>query len=420
MTEPIRVLHFADIHVGMENYGRTDPETGLSSRVRDFLHRLDDMIAYARERDVDLVIFAGDAFKTRAPNPTFQREFAHRVRDLAELAPTVLLIGNHDIAPTLLKASSVEIYDTLAVPNVYVADTFTVQVIETKRGPVVLGTAPYPMKARLLERQQTAGLTIAKIDAMLAEQVVHVLDDLSDEAEKVASEIGPDTPRLLTGHFSVAGAVLSSERGIMLGRDVTVPKTTLADERWDYVALGHVHKHQNLTAKQEGVPPVVYSGSMERIDFGEEGDPKGFCWVELERNHTQWEFVQVNARPFVTLFADLKADNNPTQRVIDLIEGHNLREAVVRLILQFTLESEARFNENAVRDALRRSGLFHLAGIRKDVDQPARVRLGASPEGLTETELLERYLISREVEPARRAELVEAAVDIFDEVEGRV
>ncbi len=76
MTEPIRVLHFADVHIGMENYGKTDPETGLSSRVRDFLRRMDEMIDFAREHDVDLTIFAGDAFKTRSPNPTYQREFA--------------------------------------------------------------------------------------------------------------------------------------------------------------------------------------------------------------------------------------------------------------------------------------------------------------------------------------------------------
>ena len=70
MTEPIRVLHFADVHIGMENFGKIDNETGVSSRVRDFLARLDDMVVYAREQDVDLIIFAGDAFKTATPSPT--------------------------------------------------------------------------------------------------------------------------------------------------------------------------------------------------------------------------------------------------------------------------------------------------------------------------------------------------------------
>jgi len=416
MPESIRVLHFADIHVGVENYGRTDPETGVSTRVRDFLHRLDEMIAYAAENDVDLTIFAGDAFKTRSPNPTFQREFAHRVRDLAALAPIVLLVGNHDVAPTLLKATTVEIYDTLAVPNVTVASEYKNHLIETKRGPVVVGTAPYPMRSRILENVSTAGMTIAATDKLVEQQLTEILTTLCDEANTLADEAGENVPRLLTGHFSIDGAVVSSERGIMLGRDVNVPRTILADPAWDYIAMGHIHKHQSLG---DGTPPIVYSGSMERIDFGEEGDPKGFCWVELARGETSWQFIPVDARNFVTLKADLRDDPRPTQTTIQLIEKHNLRNAVVRLLLRMSPESEAQFNENAVREALRRSAAFHIASIRKEVDHPERTRLGTSPEGLTPEQLLDRYLLSREIPPERRAELIELASEIFDEVSGR-
>jgi DNA repair protein SbcD/Mre11 len=180
------------------------------------------------------------------------------------------------------------------------------------------------------------------------------------------------------------------------------------------VALGHIHKHQNLTKGREGVPPVVYSGSIERIDFGEEGDPKGFCWVELGRDNTRWEFVPLDARPFVTLRADLTNSSNPTQESVRLVEKHNLKGAIVRLFLDMTPDVETRWNEAAVRDALRRADVFSLATIRKEVEQPARARLGASPEGLTPPELLERYLISREVPQERREELLKAAEDIFD------
>jgi exonuclease SbcD len=417
MTDPIRVLHFADVHIGMENYGRTDPNTGLSTRVVDFLRRMDDMIEYAREHEVDLSVFAGDAFKTRSPNPTFQREFAHRVRDLAELGPVVLLIGNHDVAPTLMKASSVEIYETLAVPNVIVADSYEVRQVETRRGPVIIGTAPYPIRSRILEHVPTMGLTIKQTDAILSEQLVEILDDLATEADQLAAQVGEGTPRLLTGHFTVSGAVVSSERAIMLGRDVDVPKMSVADPRWDYVALGHIHKHQNLTQGQDDVPPVVYSGSLERIDFGEEGDTKGFCWVDLAHGATSWEFIPAAARPFFTLRLDLRTDTNPTQTVIQELERFALQNAVVRLLLQFSPESEARFNESSVRDALKRAQVFYIAVIRKEIEQPTRARLGASPEGLTHRELLERYLLSKEVEPERRAELMEAAEEIFDENE---
>lgn len=408
MTDPIRVLHFADIHVGMENYGKTDPQTGLSSRVVDFLRRLDEMIEYARNNDVDLVIFAGDAFKTRAPNPTYQREFAHRVRDLSDLAPVIMLVGNHDLPPTMLKASSIEIYDTLRVPNVRVAADYEVFTVETKRGPVVIGSAPYPIRSRLLEDTRTAGMTIAQTDALLQENLTEILDDMAEQADQY------DMPRLLTGHFTLAGAIFGSERGIMLGRDIQVLLSSVADPRWDYVAMGHIHKHQNMTKGEKGVPPVIYSGSMERIDFGEEGDPKGFCWVELARGETTWSFIQLEARPFVTLTADLRTAENPTDQVLKLIAKHALRDAVVRLNVQLAPETESRLNETTIRDELKRVGISQMAAIRKQVDQPVRARLGGSPEGLTQEQLLDRFLLSKELPAERRAELMEAAAVIFE------
>ncbi|MCC6616239.1 MAG: exonuclease SbcCD subunit D [Anaerolineae bacterium] len=414
MTDPIRVLHFADIHVGMENYGKFDPETGYSSRVRDFLHRLDEIIAYGAEHDVDLIIFAGDAFKTRAPNPTYQREFAYRVRDLSQLAPLVMLVGNHDMSPNQLKASSIEIYDTLAVPNVWVADTYETRVISTKRGDVVVGAAPYPIRSRIIDDERTRGLTIAEIDGRLQSDLAQILETLAEEAD------AHDLPRLLTGHFTINGAIFGSERGIMLGRDIQVLPSAVADPRWDYVALGHIHKHQNLTHGRDGVPPVIYSGSLERIDFGEEGDPKGFCWVELARGETQWRFIPVDSRPFVTLEADLRESSDPTAETVDLIEEYKLEEAIVRLILKLTPETEARFNEGIVRDALRRARVSSVAAIRKEIDEPARARLGDNPEGLTDLELLERYMISKQFEGERRAQILAEAETIIDSVQARM
>ncbi|KAB2862544.1 MAG: exonuclease SbcCD subunit D, partial [Anaerolineae bacterium] len=147
----IKLLHFADVHIGMENYGRTDPSTGLSTRVMDFLRRMDEMVGFAEQRAIDLAIFAGDAFKTRNPNPTFQREFAWRILDLAKICPVVLLVGNHDLPINIKKASSLEIYDTLRVPNVTLGDQYKLHLVETKSGIVQVATAPYPVRARLLE-----------------------------------------------------------------------------------------------------------------------------------------------------------------------------------------------------------------------------------------------------------------------------
>ncbi len=412
MSAPIRVLHFADVHIGVENYGRHDPDTGLSTRVRDFLRRMDEMIVHARDHEVDLVIFAGDAFKNRTPTPTFLREFAFRVRDLAELAPVVLLVGNHDLPQTALKASSVEVFDTLGVPNVWVADTFTGRVIDTKRGPVYVGAAPFPMRAHVLTDEETREATsISETNLLLERKVSGYLETLAQEAA------AHDMPRLLTGHFTVSGAAVQrgSERTIMLGQDIEIMISALAPPGvWDYVAMGHVHKHQNLTDGRAGMPPIVYSGSMERIDFGEEYDQKGFVWLELQRGDAQWSFVPVQARPFVTLRGDLKASEDPTADALELLRTRQLDQAVVRMILEMTPETANRLDEKAIRDALHEADVHMIAGIQKAVDQVARTRLGSSPEGLSDLELLDRYLTAKEVRAERREQLLEAARPLLD------
>ena len=91
---PVRILHFADAHIDMANYGRHDPDSGLPVRVVDFLNALDQIIDHAIENRFDLVLFAGDAYKDRNPHPTFQREWGKRMMRLSRAEiPTLLLVG---------------------------------------------------------------------------------------------------------------------------------------------------------------------------------------------------------------------------------------------------------------------------------------------------------------------------------------
>ena len=94
----MRVLHFSDLHIGVENYGRIDPETGLSTRLGDFLAAFDQVVDYAIDNHFDLVLLAGDAYKGRDPSQTHQREFARRLTRLSTAGiPSFLLVGNHDL-----------------------------------------------------------------------------------------------------------------------------------------------------------------------------------------------------------------------------------------------------------------------------------------------------------------------------------
>ncbi|MCW1970970.1 MAG: metallophosphoesterase, partial [Anaerolineae bacterium] len=114
MADAIRVLHFADLHIGMENYGQIDPLTGVNERVLDFIRRLKEIVDYALDNDADLVIFAGDAFKTRDPNPTYLREFGRQIMRLSRAGlPTLVLVGNHDMPLMDKRATSLDVFRTL-------------------------------------------------------------------------------------------------------------------------------------------------------------------------------------------------------------------------------------------------------------------------------------------------------------------
>jgi len=409
--DKIRLLHFADLHVGMENYGRLDPATGVNGRVLDFLHRFDELIDYGLEREVDLVIFAGDAFKTRNPNPTYQRAFARRVKRLVDAGvPIVLLVGNHDLPTMAQRASSVDIFRTLDVPNVVVGWEEKVHLIETRRGPVQVATVPYPVRQRLLTQDDYRGLSIRDLDEKLQAIVAELI-------QAMAQQLDPDVPAVLAAHLSVSGASFGSERSVMIGRDAVVLKSVLADPAWDYVALGHIHMHQSLNG--DSYPAVVYAGSPERIDFGEEGQPKGFCWVELARGKTAWEFVEVDARPFVTVRADvrdIRADvrqaADPLLALRQEVAKHDLTDAVVRLILRLRADQETLLRDRDIRALL--ADAYFVGGINREVEREARVRLGSlAPEEMTDRELLAKYLETKNTDPERAQTLLAHAEAIF-------
>jgi DNA repair protein SbcD/Mre11 len=405
----IRLLHLADLHIGMENYGRVDPASGLNGRVMDFLRRFSQVIDYALENEVDAVLFAGDAYKSRDPNSTYRREFARRIKRLADAGiPVVLLVGNHDLPAQERRASSVDIFRTLEVPNVLVASRDRLHLLKTRRGDLLqVATVPYPVRQRLLAHEEHKDRTIAELDQFVQQLV-------TENIRGLAAQVDATLPAVLVGHLSVSEAQYGSERAVMLGRDVVVLKSVLADPTWDYVALGHIHRHQELNAGQH--PPIVYCGSLERIDFGEEKETKGFVVADVQRGSSHWQFCPVEARAFVTFRADVRGEADPLGAVLKAIAQHPIQEAIVRVIVQAHAEQEGLLRDAEIRRAL--SEAYYVAGISKEIERPHRQRLGGlSPEELTPAQLLTRYLEDKGSPPDRIELLLKHAQEILAEAD---
>ena len=404
----MRILHFSDLHLGVENYGRIDPRTGLSTRLLDFLSTLDELVEYALAEGVDIVLLSGDAYKGRDPSQTQQRELAQRLARLtAAGVPVFLLVGNHDLPQAVGRATAVEIFHTLEVPNLWVGDHLKTYTVPTPKGPLQIVALPWPRISTLLTREVSRGLTIDQV----REKIEHVS---TCGIQECVQALDPSVPAVMAGHVTVNGAKTSTERSMMLGQDCALFPSAVHKPELDYVALGHIHKHQILRED----PMVVYSGSLQRVDFSEEGDTKGFCVVDLDpsapqgRRMRDFSFEAVKARPFLTIEVSVSpGDEDPTNSVIRAIMGRNIVDAIVRLKIVLTAELDVHLREAEIRDALK--GAHYVASITRDVERDRRTRIPPSvAQDLTPLAALRLYLESRDMEPERRERLLRHAEDL--------
>lgn len=402
----IRILHFSDLHLGVENYGHLDPRTGLSTRLGDFLRSFDSVVEYALDEDIHLVLFCGDAYKTRDPNPTYQREFARRIRRLSRTGiPVFLLTGNHDLPLARGKANTLEIFDTLDVDNVVVANMLSTHCIETKGGKVQIVGLPWPIRSHLVTKDEFKGDNVEETNRRLGDAIDALVREETENLD-------PGLPAVLAAHGSVFGATYGSERSVLLGQEVIIPSSTVANPAFDYVALGHIHKHQVLRSAD---PPVVYAGSIERIDFGEEKEQKGFVLVQLEKGSAQFQFIPLEVRSFLTIEVEAK-EEDPTVQVLETIAAHDIKDKVVRLIVHTTSEKEPLLRDSEIFQALGEA--FHIAAVNKDVERPIRLRLGTrNYEEMTPREILKTYLEVKQVPSERAGVLMKYADELLQDVD---
>ena len=356
----MKILHFADAHIDTANYGRRDPQTGFPLRVLDFLNSLDEIIDYAIDEKVDCVLFAGDAYKNNNPSPTFQREWDKRILRLEESKIlTYLLIGNHDIGGAS-KAHGMAEFTSFKTEYVHVVDD--VQLIATPDFELLC--LPWLPKSEI--KQGPARL------------------------EKLIEKMNPDVPSIFIAHCTVGGAKYSSGQPTEFGNDFILPKNLLLESGFDYVALGHIHKNQDLNEGKH--PSVVYPGSIERVDFGEAQDKKYFVVADISSGKTKLDWRELkNIRPFVNQQLELTSKENIIEQIKeDMPSSEMIRDGMVKLVLIYPWSWDSLIDELAIRELYKESFIFNLV---RDAQREVKVRLpkafvvGSS----SEAELIDLY-----------------------------
>lgn len=428
----LRLLHFADLHLGVEAGGRTNPSSGLNQRVHDVCDRLDEVCQTVENDGVHAVIFAGDAFMNPRPSPTLQKLFAQGLRRLVRSGAAVfLLVGNHDLPKMAGIAHPHAIYPALEVEGVVVGDR--ARAYEVALAP----DAPVPC----LQVAALPHFSRAEVTAQLREDEdpqAFIEARVSDRVRALGGSVEPSLPAVFAGHCHVTQAEVGRAQTLFGVSDVEVSLSTLTSgQPFPYYALGHVHGRQVL----QDHPFVAYSGSLERVDFGEgdrvdvppqgkiatkEGESKGFFRFDLAERDGSWalkgdpEFRPVHARRFLTVALGDLDPSDPASDIATRIgrareEGARWDDAFVRVV-----GSLGGADRGRVTAVMVRASMPEAYDVRLSLEAPDRsgVRDPRFATRMGEIEALERYVESREDWADDRAELVRVGRELVNEVLG--
>ncbi len=326
----IKLFHTADLHFGVENYGRVIPQTGIHSRLWDFKLAFERCVDQAIEQKIDCFVMAGDAYKTAYPSPTQQKLLMEQFFRLhAARIPIVMVVGNHDHPLSFGKANALDVCSYVPLDGFYLFSKPGICIVPTNNGPLQIVGIPWPTRNHVVAREQHHVKDQRDIAGYLSEQISSIITSL---AEKLDSTI----PAVLVGHLTVSNGVFSgSEKCAVYGTDPIFMPSQLAIKPFDYVALGHLHRYQNVN-KNDKIP-VVYSGSIERVDFGERKEEKGYCRVSIgvgnwEERVTEHAFVPLTTRSMLQIEVVLDAGKNQTDQIVDTIKKYDIRGAIVKIL----------------------------------------------------------------------------------------
>jgi exonuclease SbcD len=264
----VRILHTSDWHLGRTLHGED-----LHAHHAAFLDHLVDLV---REREVDVVLVAGDVYDRAVPGVPSVRLLGDALGRLSALATVIVTPGNHDSAARLGFASTL-LRDGLHI--LASVETLDVPVVvEDADGPVAFYGVPYldPDAVRAALAAPGAPPLPRSHEAVLVAAMERVRADAA----------GRDGARVVVvAHAFVTGAEPSeSERDIRVGGFDQVPASAFRGA--DYVALGHLHGAQEVraagsTRPRGRAPRIMYSGSPLAFSFGERLQRKSSALVEL-------------------------------------------------------------------------------------------------------------------------------------------
>lgn len=325
----LKIVHTADLHLGvsLSNISPSDEETERK-RILDFFNQLKEIRDFAVKEKCDFFIIAGDVFHHRRPSGFVLDEFSRVINSMLKENVVVLVVaGNHDQPISRDVRSYIKALHDIGPKNFFYVDRPTVKSIRGFHSGRTVCFICLPYFHPTLLDPKSYEDAVRSSFAKLREKAGARYDYM-----------------VVVGHFLTREAKLSKGAKMVIPvDDVPISERSISSDDVSYVALGHVHKAQEVAKR------IVYSGSVERINFGEEEDEKFFVFIEEQGGDLEYHFRKLKCRPMLTIpgpkaevngrSIDLTKTDDPTLELLNILRKAKILEgAIVRLIC--TLRSD--------------------------------------------------------------------------------
>lgn len=369
----MKIITFADAHIGISTYSTIDPKTNLNTRVLDSLNGIDQIINYAEENNIKYILFAGDMFKNALPSPTLVREINKRIKASTEKGiKWIIQDGNHDVSPLETAKSALDPLSTLKVENVEHTRFEKTYMIDNNIRVLVLPTYT-----------------------------------TQEEVENILSKYNDNIKTIVMGHFTSLNAKLND--WLIASNEDAIDIKIFQKPNILAVVLGHLHKHQILNTN----PLSYYCSSTIRTDFNEEHDKKGFVVLDIDNNYNvSYIFKEIKTQEFLSVKMDLVGEDDAQANVMAYL-NHIKKDLIDKVVrVQLTLDKENNIDDNEILEFLKNNNVSYIANISKIFDREQLIRNKDINEQITEEEALREYFKDN----SDKDEIIKLGISIINEM----
>ena len=388
----MRIIICGDTHIGaVFGLGRPNGKGG-NTRVDDYEKTLNHVIDHAIETEADIFVQTGDIFEYRDPSVEHMNIVDKALKRLSNAnIATFVIMGNHDYKKSGSSfTSSIVSLSAVEYPNVrMLLEPEVVQVCNSKNEKVNLILFPYR------DRKMYEGETTKEQSESYN---MHVQD--------LIGSVDNDDPTLFVGHnFFYEGSY--NDYG---GTEVMASPS--AFKGCDMAMMGHLHQFRVV---RKHAPVCVYTGSMERSNFGDANIDKYFIDYDIAKKKAK--FCKIPMRDLLDTSVNLSGFD--FSEINDVLESelneHDVRGKIVRFKFLVDEKVLPAMDKAVIQSRLYDLGAFHVSRISIETIVKRVIRDSSIMNNKDDFSMFEAFINSQGIDGEYKKALLKEAKIIMGE-----